>query len=67
MLEESDIWRTANRLLAEYGDKAPVIAAQRAQALLARGDVDHHRVWRRVLKAIEELRRVERRRGEKVN
>jgi hypothetical protein len=67
MVEETDIWRTANRLLAEYGEKAPVIAAQRAQALLARGDMDHHRMWRRVFRAIEELRRVDRRRGEKVN
>lgn len=67
MQDEREIWRTANLLLDQHGDKAPVIAAQRAQALLARGDLDRHRMWRRVLMAIEELRRMERRDGEKVN
>ena len=39
-------------------------AAQRADAMLERGDVAGCAVWMRVLKAVEEIQRQERGRGE---
>lgn len=43
------------------------IAAMRADELLARGDVEGQRVWVRIMRAVEELRRVAPRAGERVN
>jgi hypothetical protein len=39
MLDEPDIWRATRLLLKNHGDDAPLIAAQRADEMLARGDV----------------------------
>jgi hypothetical protein len=36
-------------------------------ALLANGDVDGERVWKGILRAVRELRRTERKDGERVN
>jgi hypothetical protein len=58
---ERDIYLTANALVKEYGpDEAPSIAAQRADALLDVGDVDGQRVWKGVLRAIQDLIRSDR-------
>jgi len=46
---------TAGTLIARYGEDAPIIAAQRIDALMAKGDLDGRIVWRRVKAAIEEL------------
>ncbi len=43
---------------------AALEAAQRADAMLERGDMDGAAVWRRVLAAVKELQRKERREGE---
>ena len=32
-----DIWRAANRLVKRHGEEAPLVAARRADELLARG------------------------------
>lgn len=66
-IAEIDIWRSAKRLVGQHGDDAPLVAAQRADELLARGDVEGQAVWKRILRAIEELARVERGDGEKVS
>jgi len=51
-----DIYRTANLLVKEYGaQQAPLMAAKRADALLNLGDVDGQRVWKGVLRAVQEL------------
>ncbi len=39
----------------------------RADAMLDKGDLDGYAVWKRVLKAVEELLREEPREGERVN
>ncbi len=39
----------------------------RADAMLEKGDLDGYGVWKRVLKAVEELLRIERIEGERVN
>lgn len=62
MIADVDIWRTANVLMKEHGDYAVVVAAQRADELMADADVDGFFVWLAVVKAINELHR--RARGE---
>jgi DNA-directed RNA polymerase subunit K/omega len=57
MIKDVDIWRAADVLLKQYGDEAVVIAAQRADALLDKGDVDGQRAFKRVIEAINELQR----------
>ncbi len=59
-----DIYRSAQVLIREHGDDAGLEAAQRANAMLERGDMEGAAVWRRVLKAVEEMQRKERREGE---
>ncbi len=64
MTSDLDIYRTANVLIRDHGEDADLEAAQRADAMLEKGDMDGAAVWRRVLKAVEELQRKERREGE---
>ena len=56
MISDTDIWRSANELIKQFGDTADIEAATRADALLAKGDLDGQRVWLRILKAIDALR-----------
>ena len=48
-------WRAAHPLMKQHGDDALIEAAMRADALLEAGDLDGYAVWRRVVKAVEEL------------
>ncbi len=43
-------------LLKHHGEDAPIEAAMRADAMLDKGDLDGYAVWRRILRAVEELR-----------
>jgi hypothetical protein len=54
-MDEKDIWRSAKLLIEQYGADASVHAAMRADQLLEAGDVQRVYVWKRALKAIEEL------------
>lgn len=54
----TDIWRCAALMIANYGDVANIEAASEADVMLAKGDIDGQRVWMRIAKAIEELRMV---------
>jgi hypothetical protein len=67
MTSEIDIYRTANLLVKEYGQKAPLMAASRVDALLALGDVDGQSVWKAVLRAVQELIRLDRKPAERMN
>ena len=68
MTSELDIYRTANILVKEYGlEQAPLMAAKRADALLDLGDVDGQRVWKGVLRAVQELIRRDRKPAERIN
>jgi hypothetical protein len=63
-----DIYRAASILVREYGaDQAPLMAAKRADALLELGDVNGQRVWKAVLLAVQELTRVHRKMGDRIN
>ena len=47
--------RAANLLVDQHGADAPIRAAQRADELLAGGDMRGRAVWLGILKAVEEL------------
>ncbi len=55
MVPDLDIYRTANVLIREHGADAPIHAAMRADALLEAGDLEGCAVFKRVLKAVEEM------------
>ncbi len=55
MTSDLDIYRSANLLVKQHGDEAPIHAAMQADAMLETGDFDGQAVWLRILKAIEEL------------
>ncbi len=41
--------------MKQYGEDAPIEAAMRADAMLEKGDLEGCAVWKRVLRAVEEL------------
>jgi len=54
-LSTLDIYRSANLLVRQHGEDAPIHAAMRADAMLEAGDLDGYGVWKRILRAVEEL------------
>jgi len=62
-----DIYRSANELIKQHGEDAPILAAMRADELMDTGDMEGRAVWLRIVKAIEELVSEERPEGEKVH
>jgi len=67
VIPDIDIWRSASVIMERYGEDAALEAAQRADDMLARGDLDGCAVWKRILKAIEEMERTDRLVGEPLN
>ncbi len=67
MIPDLDIYRSAQVLVKHHGQDAPIHAAMRADAMLEAGDPDAHAVWKRILKAIEELQRTAPKSGEAVH
>ncbi len=67
MIPDLDIYRSANILVKRQGQDAPIHAAMKADAMLDKGDLDRVAVWRRVLRAVEELQRVEPEPGDAVH
>ncbi len=57
MTSDLDIFRSAHALIKQHGEDAPIHAAMRADAMLEKGDLDGVAVWKRILRAVEELRR----------
>ncbi len=55
MIPAIDIYRSANILVKQHGQDAPIHAAMRADAMLDKGDLDGYAVWKRIVKAAEEL------------
>jgi hypothetical protein len=66
MTHDPDVFRAAKLLIDQHGEDAALQAAQRADELPEEGDGDGSAVWRRILAAVEELRRGLRR-GEPLN
>ncbi len=61
------IYRAANVIIKQYGQDAPIHAAMRADAMLEKGDLDGYAVWKRILRAVEELQGTEPKSGEAVH
>ena len=59
MIPALDICRSASVLMKHHGQDAPIQAAMRADAMLDKGDLDGYAVWKRILRAVEELGRAE--------
>ena len=55
MISDLEIWRAAQATIEQYGDGAALHAAQRADELLAAGDIEGRAVWHRIESAIDEL------------
>ncbi len=55
MVDDLDIYRSANELIEQHGEDAPIRAAMRADELMETGDMEGRAVWLRIVKAIEEL------------
>ncbi len=67
MVDDIDVYRSAKVVIEQSGHDAPIHAAMRADAMLEKGDLGGYAVWKRVLKAVEELLRSEPTKGERVN
>jgi hypothetical protein len=63
---DPDIFRAAKLLTDQHGEDAHLRASERADELLEAGGIEGTMIWRRILNAIQELRRG-RREGETVN
>ena len=59
MIPDLDIYRSANLIAKHHGQDAPIHAAMRADAMLDAGDLDGYAVWKRILRAVEELQKAE--------
>lgn len=66
-MSELDISRSAKVLVDQHGRSPPVHAAQRADELLASGNMEGQAVWQGILKAVEALMRTKCRDGEAMN
>ncbi len=55
MIPDLDIYRSAQVLVKQHGQDAPIHAAMRADAMLDKGDLDGYAVWRRILRVVEGL------------
>jgi len=60
LVDDLDIYRSANELIKQHGDEALVHATMRADELAADGDLEGRAVWKRIVKAVEELEANER-------
>ncbi len=52
---DRDIDATALLMIRQYGDAASLVAAQRADELLAKADLDSVAAWKRIIAAIYRL------------
>ncbi len=59
MIPDLDIYRSAQVLVKRHGQDAPIHAAMRADAMLEKGDMNGYAVWKRILRAVEELQGME--------
>ncbi len=67
MTSDLDIYRSANALVKQHGQDAPIHATMRAVAMLETGDLKGYAAWKRILRAVEELQGTEPKPGEAVH
>ncbi len=63
MISDLDIYRAANLLVKHHGQDAQIHSIKRASAMLDKGDLGAYAVWKRILRAVEELQRMEAKSG----
>ena len=66
VVEEIEIYRAANQIIQRHGTDAGFEAAMRADAMIKAGDPEGLAVWKRILKAVDELQRDEPGQGETI-
>ena len=54
-MDEIDIWRAANLLIQQHGERAIVEAARRITILQARNELYGIAVWGRIMMAVDKL------------
>jgi hypothetical protein len=54
-ISEWELWACANHFITRHHDDAAVVAAMRADELLAQGDEEGARVFRAIVRRINEL------------
>ncbi len=57
VVEEIEVYRAANQLIQRYGQDAEIEAAKQADAMIEAGDPEGLAVWKRILRAVDELQR----------
>ncbi len=67
MITDLEIYRAANQLVKRYGGDAGFEAAKRADAMIEQGDPEGLAVWKRILRAVDELQRAKPSSGEVVH
>ncbi len=67
MTSDLDIYRSAQALIKQHGQDAPIQAAMKADAMLDKGDLGGYAAWKRILKAAEEVQGTEPKSGEAVH
>ncbi len=59
MIPDLNIYRSANVLIREHGEDAAIETAVRADAMLEKGNLEGQVVWKRIVRAVEEIQREE--------
>ena len=67
MVSDIDLYSSAKLLIEQHGEDTTIEAAMQADGMLEKGDLDGKGVWVRIIAAIVELQRQERRPGEKAH
>ena len=55
MITDIDIYRCAEMIVRQHGEDAALFAAERADALLAAGDVEGQVIWKRIVRAVVDI------------
>lgn len=55
IVSDIDVYRSAHVLIEQHGPDASIQAAMKAAALCAAGDLQGYVVWRRIMRAVEDL------------
>jgi hypothetical protein len=66
MISDREIWLAARTMIQRYGSNAEMEAAERADELLEKGDIEGAVAWKRIMAAIDQLQAVKPAPGEKV-
>ncbi len=67
MISDLDVYRSAQLIVEQHGDGAPIEAAMKADAMLEKGDLDGQAAWLRILGAVKELLQAQPDRGDVVH